>query len=292
MAAKSNSTYSCVKYFQIFGLHFVDIRKTKFDNRRDKFFAYFGYTQYFIKWLILTAILIHYMLTSQVLIFRDNYIKMCLIWWFYPYGLMTLVLNFWYRETDWKFWKNLDKIDELMTNFLKVPINIKRFNKVKNWLYVSFTAFILILIVRIFRHSPLIHHNPDYYSAGIKFIAISTQLTLMKFIIYVYIITNRLQLLLTWNILSEDNFVVFQRILTNLWMMSIKIEKMFGIQMILYGISIIISVISSGHFLVIHIFTKNLYFEPFFYVLIPFITNFLISYFCQNCISMVSEKNN
>jgi hypothetical protein len=285
----TNSTYSCVKYFQIFGFHFVDLKKSKFATKKERFLAYFGYTQYFIKWIIFTGFLIHYLLTSQTLIFRENYLKVCLIWWFYPYGIMTLVLNFWYREDDWKFWKILDQTDELITKLLKVPINVKKFNKVRNCLLVGFTGFVVIAIVRIFHGSPLIRHQPDYYTAAIKFIAISTQLSLVKFIFYVYIISNRLQLLLTCYISTEEKILVYQRILMNLWMMSMKIEKIFGFQMILYGMSIIVSVISSGHFLFIHIFANNLHFEPIFYVLIPFVTNFLISCLCQNCMSQVSQ---
>ena len=287
MAAKIDSPYSCVEFFQIFGHYFVDLKKARFGSRREKFFAYFGYAMYFIKWLILTLILIHYLFKSKELIFRENYLKMCLIWWFYPYGITTLLLSFWYRQTDWKYWKILSQIDELMVKFLKVPINTKRFKRIKNLLFGSFTAFVVLITLRMFRKSPLKQHRPDYYSAAIKFIAISTQLSLMKFVVYVYIITNRLQHLLNCKVLSEDNFIVFQNILSKLWMMSKKVEKIFGFQMIMYGISIIISVISSGHFLVIHIFTNNISFEPFFYVLIPIITNFMISSFCQNCMNKV-----
>ena len=222
--------------------------------------------------------------------FSKDYMELITFWYTFFMAIFTFMLNFYYCKSENKIWKILKDTDILFKEFLKITNEKKKFGTFKNILLIYIVVVININIKSLAINTPIVDQNlGDTFSS--TFIVFHLKLTWIKYFFYVNIIMQRLDILLNCNNLSKEDFLVHQRILSHLWKISLKVEKILRCQMVLFMGASMIMALFTGYFLSFHIFSNHFSYKPIILLFVPIIGIVFISMNCQRCINKVRHSN-
>ena len=170
---------------------------------------------------------------------------------------------------------------------MQSPNKTNKFGTFKTIFTIYLIVSILTNIANAAASSSLTRKSFEAYAILSRFLVFHLQLTWIKYIFYANIITQRLNLLLNCKDLSKEKLIAYQRVLSLLWMISTKINKVFGYQMIIVMFGSMVMSMFTGYFLSINILNGYMMLKPAMYLIIPLSGVILISIICQRCINKV-----
>ena len=283
-----NYTFS-LKLLQIFGLHFVDLKTERFQSKFEKCLTYHAYFYNFVVIFASTTVFLNFIRVFSGIELSTYYMEVILCLSMFLVGIATYFLTFYFRKNDQKFWKIYSEIENLNEIFLKVSMNPKAF-KFYHCLLISYLTFVFVInLCRFFITSFRLANDFNEHYHPLRLLITHLSIFMIKYIFYVKIITEQLKNLRDYGDLTEENFLVFQRILTNLWQMSRKIEKAFQYQMLIIIITLMFSSIFTGYFLAYSILNDGFIKVAVLFLSLPFLVVAYVSIPSENCINVVSE---
>jgi len=287
-SSKVDNVAHCLNIFKFFGFYFVDIKITKFQSKFEKFLAYFAYIYFIIKMVGCLRILIRFTATLYGFIPRQHFMEIALFCLFCGSSILTFLMDYYYRANDRKFWKIFHQTENLNAVFWKVPRKSRIFLIFKLFILWSLPLFLLYNVIRFKSDSALIFQNFEGNAQSVRFLLYHIQICWLKFIFYVQVMNYQLDMLLSYGDLSEENFLVYQRILTNIWKMSVQIEKIFGVQMVLFICIVLFMLIFVQYFFLLNITNDRSIILSIFYFAVLLGGLGLISLNCWMCVYKVS----
>ena len=287
-SSKADNIAHCLNIFKFFGFYFVDIKVTKFQSKFEKFLAHFAYIYFILKMIACLRILIGFTATLYSFTPRQHFMEIALFCQFSGSSILTFLMDYYYRATDRKFWIIFHQTENLNSVFLKIPRKSRIFLIFKLLLLWTLTLFLLYNAIRFKSASALLFQNFGGNAQYVRFLLYHIQICWLKFIFYVQVLIYQLDMLLSYGDLSEENFLVYQRILTNIWKMSVQIEKIFGVQMVLFISIILFMLIFVQYFFLLNMTNEESIIIPIFFFVILITGVAIVSMHCWVCVFKVT----
>lgn len=287
--SKVDNVAHCVNIFQFFGFYLVDIKATKFQSKFEKFLAYFAYIYFMFKMIVCLRILTGFAATLYGFIPRQHYMEIALLSVFSVAAVLTFLVDYFYRANDRKFWKLFHQTENLNSVFLRVPRISRKFFFFKLFLTWHLGFILIFNIVRFLTDTSLIFQTFGTNAHSVRFILYHLQICWIKYIFYIQSLSYQLDMVLACGDHSEENFLVVQRVMTNIWKMTRQIENIFGIQMILLICMILFMIIFTEYYLILNVISNQSVLYPIGYFGIIFFALGLVSLNCSMCVDKVSQ---
>lgn len=284
-------SYSCLRIFKLFGLYYEDLTKIDSGSKIEKCFAYYTYAYYIIKMSLCIKFFMSSIDTTNELDFSKDFMVIILFWSTYFIAVFTFISNFCQRKSDNKIWKILQDVDCIIEEFLEPPNKAKKFGTFKTIFIIYLTITLLSNAANAALNSPLTGKSFVAFAIPSRFLVFHLQLTWIKYIFYANVITQRLNILLSCKDLFKENVIAHQRTLSLLWMISTKVNKVFGYQMVIFMLGSMVMSMFTGYFLSIHILNNIMSLQPIMYLTVPLSGITLISLVCQRCLNLVKILN-
>lgn len=286
MIPRINSTALYIKVFQFFGSHFVHLTNATFHSKFQKYLAYHAYI-YFVLVVSFGIGTLTNFIRTLVKNEKNNLMESIMFIGIYSVGIFAYMLNFYFRKSDQKFWKIYREIENLNERFLKVKLDATTLKSFNFFLVAHFSVIFIKIVLSTVTIKDVNAKNFNGYLNLMKLFAYHWQFFWIKYVFYVKIIDQQIKRLQDCQTLSQENYLVQQRIWTCLWKMSKNLEKAFRFQIVMITCFMMFAIIFSGYFLAFNIFSKRLIVPSVAYLFVPFIPFTFAPINCQQCIDKV-----
>lgn len=276
------------RIFQFFGLYFPDSKNKKFASKLEKFCAYYGYIYYFLNIIVGIGIgFVIYVRIKNQLKFSEDFMLIITFWFIYFECIFSFILNFLQRKSERKLDKHLKEANALIRNNLKYPRISQKFRILTRPLSIYLIIYFGLATANHFR---VADPKIQLFTPSVKFMTFHLHLIWIKFLLYGNTIAQQLDMLLDSRDFSSVNFIIYQRVLTQIWMAFKKINKVFEYQMILCICRSMSSAIFIGYVISSDILENKRSFDPFMYIIVSIFGITMISLNCQMCYDKVFKS--
>lgn len=230
--------FFAVNFFKILGFEVEP-----FDDFRLKVIKLWPFMAYFIHSVVVAILSIYgafVAFTDESHEFKNAYADILSRLSLNTTVVVGLVFTFTHRKHEKNFWNSLDQLDDFIVRFLDIKVDYK----LENWHHLRRIMFIIVLnysmaaTLSLAKFTLSVGFNRHYNS--IIYLIFLNQLNMNKYVFYVSIINNRMQILsANFQQISDRDYkvLILPRIYSILWTLTRKLEKRFNWPMLLMMIN-------------------------------------------------------